>query len=154
MRFFRLAGLGAALMYFFDPQQGNRRRSMLRDRTSAVFRRAGRRAGGAAQSVSSTASGMTQKVTHLREEEKEQPNDATLARKVESEIFRGDDVPKGQISVNAENGVVFLRGEVERPELIQELEQAVRKVQGVQDVQNLLHEPGSPAPTAPKGSSS
>ena len=38
----------------------------------------------------------------------------TLARKVESEIFRAADAPKGAVSVNAENGVVFLRGEVDK----------------------------------------
>ncbi len=59
---------------------------------------------------------MTQKVKHRTEEDKPQPDDVTLARKVESEIFRDADVPKGQINVNAENGVIVLRGEVEEPE--------------------------------------
>jgi osmotically-inducible protein OsmY len=56
-------------------------------------------------------------------------------------------VPKGQINVNAENGVIVLRGEVEEPDLIRDLEQKTRKVQGVQEVENLLHTPGTPAPT-------
>ena len=63
-----------------------------------------------------------QKVKHLNEADKAQPDDVTLARKVETEIFRDADVPKGQINVNAENGVVVLRGEVEEPELIRDLE--------------------------------
>ena len=33
--------------------------------------------------------------------------------KVESIVFRNHDLPKGQININAENGVVFLRGQVE-----------------------------------------
>ena len=53
--------------------------------------------------------------------------------------FRDRDVPKGKINVNAENGVVFLRGEVASPELVETLETRVRKVHGVRDVTNLLH---------------
>ena len=74
-------------------------------------------------------------------------DDATLAQKVQTEIFRDADAPKGQVDVNAEDGIVVLRGEVERPELIEELVEKARKVQGVRDVQNLLHTPGTPAPT-------
>jgi osmotically-inducible protein OsmY len=65
----------------------------------------------------------------------------------ETEIFRDSDIPKGQINVNAENGKVVLRGEVEQPELIKDLEQRTKKVQGVQEVENLLHVPGAAAPT-------
>ena len=74
-------------------------------------------------------------------------DDVTLARKVESEIFRDVWVPKGQINVNAENGVVVLRGEVNQLEMVRDLEEKARKVQGVKDVENLLHTPGQEAPT-------
>jgi osmotically-inducible protein OsmY len=67
---------------------------------------------------------------------------------VESEIFRDTDAPKGQVSVNVANGVVQLRGEVE-PDLVAELEAATRKVQGVKDVENLLHPTGTDAPSRP-----
>ena len=40
----------------------------------------------------------------------------------------------------------MLRGEVESPELIEELVGKTRKVQGVQDVESLLHTPGERAP--------
>lgn len=142
-----LIGLGAALTYFFDPQQGRRRRAMAQDRIAAFFRRRAQRAEQLGRGVSAQAEGYVQKAKHLQEEAKPQPDDATLARKVETEIFRGADVPKGQINVNAENGKVFLRGEVGQPELIRDLEERTRKVQGVQDVENLLHLPGTEAPT-------
>ena len=142
-----LIGLGAALTYFFDPQQGRRRRAMAQDRLAAFFRRRARRAEQLGRGVSAQAEGYVQKAKHLQEEQKPQPDDATLARKVETEIFREADVPKGQINVNAENGKVFLRGEVGQPELIRDLEERTRKVQGVQDVENLLHLPGTEAPT-------
>ena len=38
-------------------------------------------------------------------------DDATLAHKVETELFRPADAPKGQVSVNVNDGVVELRGE-------------------------------------------
>jgi osmotically-inducible protein OsmY len=73
-------------------------------------------------------------------------DDVTLVRQVESELSRTENAPKGQISVNAANGVVQLRGQVEQPELIDELVQRARSVQGVRDVENLLHLPGEAAP--------
>jgi osmotically-inducible protein OsmY len=135
--------LGAGLAYFFDPQSGKRRRKTTLDRTAGFFRHGGRRAERAGRTVASEAYGLKQKATHLREEAKPQPDDTTLARKVESEIFREPDMPKGQINVNAESGVVYLRGEVQRAELIADLENAARKVQGVREVENFLHLPGA-----------
>jgi osmotically-inducible protein OsmY len=142
-----LAALAAAATYFFDPQNGKRRRNMARDRTAALFRRLGRRGERAGRAVAAEATGLAAKAQHLQEEEKPQPDDVTLARKVESELFRDEDVPKGRINVNAENGKIVIRGEVDRPEMISELEERVRKVQGAQGVENLLHVPGTPAPT-------
>ena len=148
----RLLGFGAAVAaatWFFDPQHGARRRNMARDRFLAFFRQGGRRAERAGRAVASEAYGLKQKATHLREEKKEL-DDVTLARKVETELFRPADAPKGQVNVNVEDGIVYLRGEVEQPEIIHDLEDRARKVQGVRVVQNLLHLPGTPAQT--KGS--
>ena len=74
-------------------------------------------------------------------------NDPALARKVESEIFRPADAPKSSVSVNVEYGVVFLRGTVRDASQSDELERTARSVDGVKDVQNLLHLPGEPAPS-------
>jgi osmotically-inducible protein OsmY len=137
---------GAAIAYLFDPQNGKRRRHTTRDRTLAFLRRRGRRSARLARHVAADAHGVSQKLAHLREEPKPQPDDVTLAHKVESEIFRDAAVPKGQINVNAERGVVVLRGEVEQPEMIDDLVEKTRKVQGVLDVRNLLHVPGQDAP--------
>ena len=73
-------------------------------------------------------------------------DDVTLARKVETEIFRDAEVPKGQINVNAQEGVVQLRGEVPTEDMLDDLVEKTRSVEGVRDVENLLHLPGSPAP--------
>jgi osmotically-inducible protein OsmY len=143
MPLFALAGaIGAALAYFFDPDNGRRRRKIAVDKAGKLARKAGQQAQGAA----AQAQGLKEKATHLSEQEKPQPDDVTLARKVESEIFRDADVPKGQINVNVEDGVVYLRGELEQPDLIDDLEAQARKVQGVLGVENLLHAPGQEAP--------
>ena len=138
--------IGAALAYLFDPQGGRRRRALMRDRSFALVRKGGRKTAQAGRTVAAEAYGVSQKAKHLKEEPKDY-DDATLTQKVQSEIFRDADAPKGQVDVNAEDGIVVLRGEVERPELIDELVEKTRKVQGVRDVQNLLHLPGTPAPT-------
>ena len=148
LRFFRYVGLGALVAYFFDPENGHRRRALARDRIPAVLRHSSERVEKVAKEVTSEAKATKAKVTHRKEAEKPQPDDVTLARKVETEIFRDADVPKGQINVNAENGKVVLRGEVEKPSMIKDLEKRTRKVQGVQDVENLLHTPGSAAPAS------
>jgi osmotically-inducible protein OsmY len=62
-------------------------------------------------------------------------------------VFRGLDLPPGRININAEYGVITLRGAVDRPDQIDELERRVRRVNGVQDVANLLHLSGTTAPT-------
>jgi osmotically-inducible protein OsmY len=148
------AAIGAALTYFFDPDRGRRRRAMARDRSSGAARQGARRVARLGRRGGAEAYGVTQKVRHRKEEPKPQPDDVTLARKVETEIFRSAEVPKGKINVNAVDGVVELRGEADRPEMIRDLEDQVRSIPGVQDVRNMLHLPESPAPTSPEQSSS
>jgi osmotically-inducible protein OsmY len=145
----RMLGLGAALgaliAFFFDPQQGKRRRHQLFSRSGGMTRRTIRRGRRTGRGLGAEVYGLKQKATHLREQPKEY-DDVTLARKVETEIFRAPDIPKGQIDVNAEDGVVFLRGEAPTPEMIDDLVARTRKVQGVRDVRNLLHLPKTEAP--------
>jgi BON domain-containing protein len=140
-----LAALGVAAKYFFDSQNGAQRRANARARALAFFGRVAQTTRRAGSGAAAEASGGPH-AQHLSEYEKPQPDDVTLARTVETEIFRDPDVPKGQINVNAEDGKVVLRGEVGTPELIRDLEERARRVQGVQDVENLLHLPGTPAP--------
>jgi osmotically-inducible protein OsmY len=139
-----VVGLGSALAgwvagLLFD----RRRRRLLTNRAGGFVRHQARAARRAGHGAKSWAYGHAKKAAHLREQPKPQPDDATLAQKVESEVFRAAGVPKGTINVNAEHGVVFLRGELERPELIEALIRQTRKVQGVRDVRNLLHLPQS-----------
>ena len=83
-----------------------------------------------------------------REPADQRLNDPALARKVESEVFRDEAIPKGSLSVNAEYGVVYFRGEVPSREVMDQLTERARDVDGVRAVENLTHLPGEPAQTA------
>ena len=73
-------------------------------------------------------------------------DDVTIARKVESTIFRGIDVEKGKVDVNVADRVAWLRGEVSTQDLINELEARTARVAEVRRVENLLHLAKAPAP--------
>jgi len=139
--------LGWALAFFFDPRLGRRRRAVGRDWTAARIRGGIRRVRRRLRYLGSQANGRWQRLRHRNEPAREQPDDATLARKVESELFRDREVPKGQVLVNAERGVVFLRGEVPSELMVDTLVARTREVQGVLAVESLLHLPGEDAPT-------
>lgn len=73
-------------------------------------------------------------------------DDATLKDKVESELFREEHEAKGAISVNAQQGVVQLRGELPSQDLIDALVNRTQQIHGVREVENLLHTAGTEAP--------
>jgi osmotically-inducible protein OsmY len=138
-----VAALGAAAAYFSDPQNGRRRRHQTRDRALKAVKHVERRGLRRARHTVKDAYGVGQRLVHRLPRPSPDLDDATLTDKVESIVFRDRDVPKGQINVNTENGVVFLRGQVESPELVEELEARVRRIRGVRGVENLLHPPGA-----------
>ena len=139
---------GIALMYFFDDSNGKRRRHTTRDRAVSLSRHGLRRTRKLAHHATSETFGLGERLVHQLPRPAPELDDQTLVDKVESIVFRDHDVPKGEININAENGVVFLRGQLERPELVEKLEARVRKVRGVRGVKNLLHMPGTPPPTS------
>jgi osmotically-inducible protein OsmY len=134
-----IAGAGAAGAYFLDPQQGARRRHVARDRALALLRRGEHDAAQKAR----YAQGVAQGIGHTDTTQPGELDDVTLARKVESEIFRPADAPKGKVDVNAEDGVVYLRGELDDQDEIDSLVEAARRVAGVREVKSLLHTPAA-----------
>jgi hypothetical protein len=74
-------------------------------------------------------------------------DDVTLTRKVESVVSRMDGYDKAKIDLNTVDGVVYVRGEAKRPDLVEAIEAAVRGIPEVRDVENLLHLPKTPART-------
>ena len=137
------AAVGAAAAYFLDPQGGAKRRSATRDKTVSTV---GPRVGDVAASAREAAGKAQGKVASaVPDVVRSKPDDATLVDKVESHIFRAHDAPKGQVNVNAENGVVFLRGQLDDQAWIDRLASEAQEVDGVRSVRNLLHRPGTPA---------
>jgi hypothetical protein len=139
-------GAGMGIAYFFDPRLGRTRRAKARDQIKAAGRHGARRLGRWGRRMSAGTHGRWMQITHRSEAPKDF-DDVTLAHKVESEVLRHD---AHGITVNAEDGVVILRGEVDSPERMAKLANAVLKVPGVVGVENLLHLPGEPAPNKAK----
>jgi osmotically-inducible protein OsmY len=133
--------VGAAAQYFLDPLGGGRRRSVATDKAGKYARQAGQEAARRADYAAGQAKGAVVEAAKAAKPggngSSEELNDPALARKVESEIFRDADAPKGEVDVNVENGVVFLRGKVDQDtadKLVSEAEQ----VDGVERVESLL----------------
>jgi len=136
---------GAAAAHFLDPDSGRKRRNLARDQAASKASSAASVVSTQAHSAAGTVKGAAHAVTPHRHEEMD---DARLADRVRSEIFRAADAPKGSVSVDVQAGVVYLRGEVDNRDWIDRLGKDARKVQGIDAVKNLLHAPGTPTPTA------
>ncbi len=122
IRRIRLIALGAALAYFFDPENGKQRRK------AAVKKLAG------------AVDGVGQKVSRVK------PEDELLAYKVKAELFGDAEPVKDRIDVSAASGVIVLSGEADSPEMIDELVARAHEVEGVSEVESLLHAPAGPGP--------
>lgn len=140
------AALGAATAFLFDPARGRARRARLMDQSAATLRRAGRSTGRMGRFRMSTISGKLSALGR-RDGDGSMANDATLKERVETELLRDVRVPKGALNINAEQGIVVLRGEVPDEEMRSMLEERAGQVRGVWYVENLLHLPGEPAIT-------
>jgi osmotically-inducible protein OsmY len=138
-------GAGALLALFADPASGKRRRAMARDKAGAYRRRSSRQLAAGGRSVRSGIQARKAQLAHRRPEERDY-DDATLVDHVRSELGR-DPLAHQGILVNAQKGIVQLRGQVETEEDIEELVRRTEDINGVRAVENLLHVPGTPAPT-------
>lgn len=137
------AGFGATILYFLDSNSGARRRSIARDKSAKYIRRGA----GTAQAARAQAQAVAARTQHVVTGGDSAPDDdRTLKSKVETEIFRPADAPKGAVDVLVVDGVVELRGQVEDVAQREALEAATRKVTGVRDVRNLLHLPHETPP--------
>jgi osmotically-inducible protein OsmY len=141
------AGIGAAAAFFLDNQSGNRRRKLAADKAARFTREGAGTVQGAAQSAGAQAKGAAAKAQHKATGGDSAPgDDNTLKNKVQSEIFRDADAPKGSVDVSVVDGIVELRGQVDEPAQAEALALKARMVSGVRDVRNLLHLPGETPP--------
>jgi hyperosmotically inducible periplasmic protein len=136
---------GAAIEFFLDPRSGRRRRTLVRDRARAAVHRRSRQAQRQVRYEAGKLVRLRYAVRPRREPAAEL-DDTSLVRKVRSELFRDRTIPKGQISINADRGIVVLRGALDDEAEIARIERATRAIAGVRDVENLLHIAGTPSP--------
>jgi hypothetical protein len=149
------AAAGAGVEYLFDPERGGHRRRVIREKTTRAFRHSSRRVARQSRATVERVIGRSRGALHAMswKQSREPLDDAGLAHKVESVLFRDPKIPKGDISINAENGTVFLRGQIASAELIDDVMESVRTIAGVEKAVNLLHLPGTPAPHPAAGDS-
>jgi osmotically-inducible protein OsmY len=140
------AAAGAAAAHFLDPDSGRKRRNVMREQAVAKAGSAASAVQTQAQQAAGAAKGAAHAVTPSGTR-LEDADDVTLARKVETEIFRPHDAPKGTVSVDVQAGVAYLRGEAPQ-EWIDRFGAGARQVDGIKGVKNLLHAPGTPTPAA------
>jgi hypothetical protein len=141
-----VGGVAAAVAYLLDPQR--------RQRVTALARRRATSAQGKLQDAQQRTQGAVMQAGSQARQEDRDYDDITLARKVESEVFRPVEMHelKSSVSVNVADGIVELRGEVPDPQRISALGEAARAVAGVREVNNLLHTPGTPPKHSPPSS--
>ena len=148
------AAAGAAAAHLLDPQHGGARRARLREQAGARARGRASALRAQAQEAAGTVQAQARQAALAAKSggpRLADPDDQTLARKVETEIFRDADAPKGGVSVDVQAGVAYLRGEAP-PEWVARFGDRAAAVEGISRVENLLHPPGTPAPAAaPRG---
>lgn len=125
-------GVGAGLMYFFDPDLGHRRRALLRDQVIHLVHQANH---GAEASLDDLSHRMEGVAAEARAAVNQRPvDDVVLVERVRSRIGRVNSHP-GAIEVTAENGTVTLGG----PILANEVERLLAAVAAVSGVHNIVN---------------
>ncbi len=127
-------GLGAALMYVFDPDRGKRRRALIRDKFEAAGNKANDLAGKMSRDLRNRVYGLAVETKSVFR--REIISDDVLVDRVRARIGRLP-VHAGAIDVTANDGLVTLRGPV-LAEKLPRLLRCVRLVRGVSDVDNQL----------------
>jgi osmotically-inducible protein OsmY len=138
------AGVGAALMFLFDPDNGRRRRALLRDKSTSYTRRA-----------QQTEEALVHKTLHhvrsalamirARVTPEEPVEDGVLYERVRAAL--GHVVPDvNAIDVKVRDGCVVLKGPVTQDEM-GEIVACAQRVRGVHQVENRLSPNSALSPT-------
>lgn len=132
LRLITSIGLGAALMYLFDPERGKARRAQIGDRVKSTASEAEQSAERLANNVRNRAAGMKARLSKTEEA----ADDAVLIARIKSDlghvIERAD-----RVEVEASLGYVTLRGELPEGEIKKAVELA-QSIDGVIAVDNQL----------------
>ena len=143
----------AAVRYLLDPEQGDARRTRVKEQ---VMSRLGEVGGRAKGSATSAAQQMKERATELEANATAQTStivvedlevdDQQLHACVQTDVLGRVDVPKDRIVMNVEDGIVVLRGELDSQAQIDDVLEKVGAVSGVRAIDSLLHVHGTPAP--------
>jgi osmotically-inducible protein OsmY len=125
-------GLGAALMYIFDPDRGKRRRALIRDKVEAAGNKVNDKAAKMRHDLGNRAYGMIAETKSIFRHE--EVSDDVLVDRVRSRLGRLP-VHIGAFDISAKDGVVTLRGQILADELPRVL-RAARFVRGAKDIDN------------------
>lgn len=128
-------GLGAGLMYFLDPQVGNRRRALVRDQAVSVLNQSDRFIEKAARDVRNRARGLVAETTG-RFSNRTGVHDWVLEERVRANIGRLSRHP-GSIEVTAHEGHVTLSGPILKGE-VDRVVSGAHRTRGVKEVSNHL----------------
>ncbi|MGE5616350.1 MAG: BON domain-containing protein [Bacillota bacterium] len=129
-------GLGAALMYFFDPQAGRRRRARLHDRYAHTTRKLQDAHRIVVRDASHRVRGLIAQANRFVKREGRTADDVVVVERVRSAIGRVVSHPHA-IEVHSSDGRVLLEGAVLAGEL-DSLIACVEDVRGVSSVDNQL----------------
>ena len=127
-------GLGAALMYVFDPDRGKGRRARIRDKVDSTAHKIGDAAEKMGRDISNRAQGMVAQSKSLFSNQG--ITDDVLVQRVRSRFGRLP-VEIAGFDVLAHDGIVTLRGQIAEDEVPKVL-RAARFVRGVKAVDNHL----------------
>lgn len=132
---------GAVAAVLLDPQSGRGRRAQVRTRGLSVARRLGRTAPRKAAHIGGRMRGLAHHLGKasgglLGGADPAPPPDTSqfLAHKVATALGHEPDLPRGQYNIDAVDGVVHLRGRLDRAEQVTRAIERARKVDGVRDV--------------------
>jgi hypothetical protein len=128
------AGVGAGMMYLFDPNSGRRRRSLVRDQVRHRCSATSKSADVLRRDAGNRLHGLMAEMRHSFNHDR--PSDEVLVDRVRSRIGRVVSHPSA-IVVGAKDGCVTLSGPVLANE-VRSLVSNVRRVLGVQHVVNAL----------------
>jgi osmotically-inducible protein OsmY len=127
-------GIGAALMYIFDPDRGGRRRALIRDKVVRASNATTCYVGKMSRDLSNRAQGLMAETKNLFR--REEVSDDVLVERIKAELGRHP-VHQRAVEITAEQGRVTLRG----PALADEVDEIVasaESVRGVTEVDNQL----------------
>lgn len=129
------ATLGAVLMYFYDPNQGDRRRSMIRDQFAGLRNNAADSLDDAVADLQNRYEGLLSDVNGMMRGET--PSDRVLEQRVRANLGRLTYHP-GSVDVHVSNGHATLNGDALASE-VDHIVSGVSKVRGIRGVDNQLN---------------